>query len=106
MEITEIRINLRNEQRLKAFVSLTFDNCFAIRNMKVVDGNKGLFVCMPSRKLADGTYKDVVHPITQDFRKYLEENVLKAYDEELKKNPQQSDTSADKKTAGEKIETN
>jgi stage V sporulation protein G len=74
-----------NEERLKAFASVTFDNCFVVRNMKVVMGNKGVFLCMPSRKLADGTHKDMVHPITQEFRKYLEDNVLKAYEEELKR---------------------
>ena len=55
--------------------------------MKVVEGTKGVFLCMPSRKLPDGTHKDMVHPINQEFREYLEENVLKAYEEELKNNP-------------------
>ncbi|MDD4004961.1 MAG: SpoVG family protein [Elusimicrobiaceae bacterium] len=75
-----------NEDRLKAFASVTFDNSFVVRNMKVVQGNKGIFLCMPSRKLPDGTHKDMVHPINQDFRQYLEEHVLKAYEEELKEN--------------------
>jgi stage V sporulation protein G len=74
-----------NEERLKAFASVTFDNCFVVRNMKVVQGNKGVFLCMPSRKLPDGTHKDMVHPVTQDFRKYLEDNVLKAFEEEIKR---------------------
>lgn len=86
MEITEIRIHLMNEDRLKAFASVTFDNSFVVRNMKVVQGNKGIFLCMPSRKLPDGTHKDMVHPINQDFRQYLEDHVLKAYEEELKEN--------------------
>ena len=75
------------EDRLKAFASVTFDDSFVVRNMKVVEGTKGVFLCMPSRKLPDGTHKDMVHPINQEFREYLEENVLKAYEEELKKNP-------------------
>jgi len=87
MLITEIRVHLMNEERLKAFASVTFDNCFVVRNMKVVQGNSGLFLCMPSRKLPDGTHKDMVHPITQEFRGYLEEHVLKAYHEELARNP-------------------
>jgi stage V sporulation protein G len=87
MEITEIRVHLMNEERLKAFVSVTFDDCFVVRNMKVVKGNKGLFLCMPSRKLPDGTHKDMVHPINQEFRKYLEDKVLKSYKEEIDKNP-------------------
>jgi len=77
-----------NEDRLKAFASVTFDKCFVVRNMKIVQGAKGVFLCMPSRKLPDGTHKDMVHPITQEFRKYLEENILKAYEEELKKAPE------------------
>ena len=87
MKITEIRCHLMSEERLKGFVSVTFDNSFVVRNMKVVNGNKGLFLCMPSRKLPDGTHKDMVHPINQEFRKYLEDEVLNAYKEELKKNP-------------------
>ncbi len=87
MKISEIRIHLMGEERLKAFASVTFDESFVVRNMKVVEGTKGIFLCMPSRKLPDGTHKDMVHPINQEFRKYLEDAVLKAYDEELKKHP-------------------
>ena len=87
MNITEIRIHLMGEERLKAFASVTFDDCFVVRNMKIVSGAKGVFLCMPSRKLPDGTHKDMVHPIKQEFRQYLEENVLKAYADELAKHP-------------------
>lgn len=73
------------EERLKAFVSVTFDDSFVVRNMKIVQGTNGIFLCMPSRKPPDGTHKDMVHPINQTFRKYLEEHVLKEYEEELKK---------------------
>ncbi len=85
MKITEIRIHLMGEDRLKAFASVTFDDCFVVRNMKLVAGTKGIFLCMPSRKMQDGSYKDIVHPITQEFRQQLEEQVLKAYEEEIKK---------------------
>ena len=88
MKITEIRIHLMGEDRLKAFASVTFDDSFVVRNMKVVEGTKGVFLCMPSRKLPDGTHKDMVHPINQEFRKYLEDNIIKAYQDELAKNPQ------------------
>ncbi len=87
MKITEIRIHLMGEERLKAFASVTFDDSFVVRNMKIVEGTKGVFLCMPSRKLPDGSHKDMVHPINQEFRKYLEDNILKAYQEELVKNP-------------------
>ena len=83
MQITEIKVHLMNEERLKAFVSVTFDNCFAVRNMKVVEGHNGLILCMPSRKAADESHKDLAHPITQEFRRYLEENILRAYHAEL-----------------------
>ena len=86
MKITEIRIHLMGEERLKAFASVTFDDCFVVRNMKLVAGAKGVFLCMPSRKMQDGSHKDIVHPITQEFRQHLEEHVLKAYEEEVKKN--------------------
>ena len=66
MKITEIRIHLMGEDRLKAFASVTFDDAFVVRNMKVVEGTKGLFLCMPSRKLPDGTHKY-----------YLEEGLVK-----------------------------
>lgn len=75
------------EDRLKAFVSVTFDNCFIVRNMKVVAGAKGVFLCMPSRKLPDGTHKDVVHPISHQFRQYLEEHILKAYAQQTGPHP-------------------
>lgn len=84
MEITEIRIHLRNEDRLKAFATVTFDNTFVVHNMKVVNGNKGLIVCMPSRKIKDGTYKDIAHPITNEFRSKLEEAVIGEYNKALK----------------------
>ncbi len=85
MEITEIRVNLRNEEKLKAFVHITFDDVFIIRGMKVIKGKDGLFVCMPSRKLNDGSYKDIAHPIVDDFRISLEKQILDAYAAEVAK---------------------
>lgn len=66
------------EDRLKAFASATFDDSFVVRNMKVVEGTKGVFLCMPSRKLPDGTHKDMVHPVNQEFREYLEESIFES----------------------------
>ena len=85
MEITEVRVHLRNEERLKAFATVTFDNCFVVRNMKIISGNTGLILCMPSRKLADGSYKDIAHPINVAFRKVLEDRVMACYQEEVRK---------------------
>lgn len=84
--ITEIRVSLQEESRLRAFVSITIDNCFAIRGMKIIKGEKGLFVAMPSRKRPDGTYQDVVHPINAETRRELETQILGAYREELERN--------------------
>jgi stage V sporulation protein G len=85
MDITEVRIHLRNEARLKAFATVTFDNAFVVHNMKVVSGNNGLIVCMPSRKIKDGTYKDIAHPINNEFRGKLEQLILKEYENEMAK---------------------
>ena len=79
MEITEININLRDEDKLKAFVNITFEDVFVVRGLKVIQGNKGLFVCMPSRKLTDGTYKDIAHPISNEFRQHIETLILDKY---------------------------
>ncbi|MBU0508993.1 septation regulator SpoVG [bacterium] len=79
MNITEVNINLRDEDKLKAFVNITFDDVFVVRGLKVIEGKNGLFVCMPSRKLEDGTYKDIAHPISNEFRQQLEEQVLREY---------------------------
>jgi stage V sporulation protein G len=79
VNITEVNINLRDEDKLKAFVNITFDDVFVVRGLKVIAGKSGLFVCMPSRKLEDGTYKDIAHPICNDFRQALEDRVLAEY---------------------------
>jgi stage V sporulation protein G len=84
MEITEVRIHVRNEARLKAFATVTLDNTFVVHNIKVVNGNKGLIVCMPSRKIKDGSYKDIAHPITNEFRSKLEKAVIDKYNEAIK----------------------
>ena len=85
MEITEIRVHLRNEEKLKAFATVTFDGAFVVRNMKVIEGEKGLILCMPSRKMPDGTFKDVAHPISAEFRSLLEKKVFACYQHERAK---------------------
>lgn len=79
MELTDIRIALRDEPRLKAFVTITFDDCFVVRGVKVIDGPAGLFVAMPSRRKADGTYQDVAHPINREMRERIESRVIAEY---------------------------
>ncbi len=85
MEITEITVSIRDEDKLKAFVNVTFDNCFVVRGMKVIKGTSGYFVSMPSRKMSDGTYRDIAHPITHDFRAKIEKVVLTEYKNMLEK---------------------
>ncbi|MEO0294162.1 MAG: septation regulator SpoVG [candidate division WOR-3 bacterium] len=79
MELTEVRVTLRDEPRLKAFVNVTFDDDFVVRGMKVIEGKKGLFVAMPSRKGRDGVFRDIAHPINNNMRKKLERIVLEKY---------------------------
>jgi stage V sporulation protein G len=83
VEITEIRVTLRNEDKLKGFANVTFDNAFVIRGMKIIQGNKGYFVSMPSRRRPDGTHQDIAHPVNSDMRRQIEKKVLKAYEREL-----------------------
>ncbi len=83
MEITEIRLTLKNEDKLKAFVNVTFDNAFVIRGLKIINGNKGFFLSMPSKKRPNGTYQDIAHPVNSTMRRLLEERVLEAYEKEV-----------------------
>jgi stage V sporulation protein G len=79
MELTDVRIALRDEDCLKAFVTVTFDHCFVVRGVKVIAGSRGLFVAMPCRRRRDGTFQDVAHPIHREMRGRLEERILAAY---------------------------
>ena len=79
MEITEVRLTLRDEERLKAFVSITFDDAFVVRGLKVIDGNSGLFVAMPSRRRKDGEFRDIAHPINNATRQMIEDAVMGEY---------------------------
>jgi stage V sporulation protein G len=84
VEITEVRIALRSEEKLKAFANVTLDGEFVVRGVKVIQGATGYFVSMPSRRRSDGTYQDICHPVNAPMRKKLEEAVLDAYHAELK----------------------
>ena len=83
IEITEVRVSLRNDEKLKAFVSITLNNAFVIRGLKIIRGNSGLFVAMPSRKRPDGQHQDLAHPINDLTRKYLTQVVLEEFEREL-----------------------
>ena len=80
MQITELRLRkVENEGKLKAYVTVTFDNCFVVHNVKIIEGKTGLFIAMPSRKTANGEYKDVAHPISPDFRNELQDKIFAEY---------------------------
>jgi len=83
IEITEIRVSLRNDEKLKAFVSITLNDSFVVRGLKIIKGNSGLFVAMPSRKRPDGQHQDLAHPINDVTRKYLTEKVMAEYEREM-----------------------
>ena len=81
MEITDIRIKkVASEGKMKAVASVTFDNAFAVHDVKVIEGPEKRFVAMPSRRTPDGEYRDIAHPINSDMRNMLESKVLAAYD--------------------------
>ncbi|MCA9782234.1 MAG: SpoVG family protein [Calditrichaeota bacterium] len=79
MDITEVNITLRDDDKLRAFVNITFDDVFVIRGLKIIQGTRGLFVCMPSRRMDDGSHKDIAHPISNEFRQLIEDRVLREY---------------------------
>ena len=80
MQITELRIRkVEDEGKLRAYVTVTFDNCFVVHNVKIIEGSSGLFIAMPSRKTANGEYKDVAHPISPDFRNAIQSKILEEY---------------------------
>ncbi len=83
MEITEVRVFPVNEERLKAYVTITLDNCFVVRDLKVINGNTGLFVAMPAKRRKDGTFKDIAHPLNSDTRERMERTILEEYEHEL-----------------------
>lgn len=80
MTISEVRITrLESDGKIRAMASVTFDECFVVTGLKVLEGSNGLFVSMPSRKLPDGTYKDICFPVTKDTREVIQEAVLAKY---------------------------
>jgi stage V sporulation protein G len=88
MEITKIEIRpMKKEGNLKAFCSVVFDDVFIVHSIKVIEGHDGLFIAMPSRPLGNGEFRDIAHPIKNEFRIKLEQEVLRRYQEEIKALP-------------------
>ena len=81
MEITDIRVRkVAGEGKLKAYVTITFDNCFVVHNVKIIEGKTGIFIAMPSRRTKSGDFRDVAHPITPEFRTDMQNQILEKYD--------------------------
>jgi stage V sporulation protein G len=82
MQITDVRVRkVAKEGKMKAVVSITIDNEFVIHDIKVIDGEKGLFIAMPSRKSTDGEFRDIAHPINSETRQNLQNLILQKYEE-------------------------
>jgi stage V sporulation protein G len=80
MQITEVKVFPIQEEKLKAFVSIVFDQCFMVNDIKIIQGKDGLFISMPSRKKKSGEFKDVAHPLNNETRRMIEDRVLLEYD--------------------------
>ncbi len=90
MNITDVRIRkVAKEGKMKAVVSITIDDEFVVHDIKVIEGDKGLFIAMPSRKAADGEYRDIAHPINSETREIIQNMILMRYREALMADPEE-----------------
>ena len=85
MDITEIKVFPVNEEKLKAYITIVLDDCFVVRDLKIINGITGLFVAMPSKRRKDGAFKDIAHPLNQSTRATMEQKILDAYASEIKR---------------------
>lgn len=85
MEITEVRVFPVDEDKLRAYVTITLDRCFVIRDLKVINGTTGLFIAMPAKRRKDGTFKDIAHPLNVETRQRMERVILEEYEKELRR---------------------
>jgi stage V sporulation protein G len=105
MEITEVKVFPVDEEKLKAYITIVLDNCFVVRDLKIIGGTAGLFVAMPSKRRKDGTFKDIAHPLNQSTRATMEKIILDAYLAEIKKTGGRPGQSADQaEKASEKVD--
>ena len=80
MQITELRIHkVENDEKLRGYVTITLDKCLVIHGVKIIEGQNGLFIAMPSKKASNGAFKDIVHPITTEFRGEIQKAILDEY---------------------------
>ena len=84
MQITDVRVRkLSKEGKMKAIVSITIDNVFVVHDIKVIEGEKGLFIAMPSKKATDGEYRDIAHPINSATRDSIQKIIMEKYEQAL-----------------------
>lgn len=82
MQITDVRVRkLSEEGKMRGIVSVTFDNAFVVHDIKIIEGQNGLFIAMPSRKVSEGEFRDIAHPINAEMRFELQNDIIKAYEE-------------------------
>jgi stage V sporulation protein G len=79
MEVTQVRVFPVDEDKLKAFVSVIFDDCFVVSDIKIIEGANGLFISMPSKKRRNGTFRDIAHPLNSETRQRLEQRIIEKY---------------------------
>ncbi len=100
MEITDVRVYPVDEEKLKAYVTVTLDACFVVRDLKVIQGTTGLFVAMPAKRRKDGSFKDVAHPLNAETRERFERAILAAYAVEAKRASPHRPTGTDQQLHG------
>ena len=103
MNITDVRIRkINNEGKMKAVVSITFDDEFVVHDIKIIEGQNGLFIAMPSRKMGEGDFRDIAHPLVSETRNKIKEAIFKEYDkmleEQVDAEPEASEASAESRT--------
>jgi len=97
MNITDVKVFLRESNQLKAFVNIVIDDAFIVRNIKVIEGDNGLFVAMPSRRVSSGEYRDIAHPINTETRNQIESVIIEKYKEVLQEALSSANEGSEKK---------
>jgi stage V sporulation protein G len=104
MNITDVKVFIRESNQLKAFVNIVIDDAFIIRNIKVIEGQNGLFVAMPSRRVSTGEYRDIAHPINTETRNEIEKIIIDKYKEVLQEALSSANSQETEKAVPEEIE--
>ncbi|MCU5747042.1 septation regulator SpoVG [Staphylococcus sp. SQ8-PEA] len=107
MKVTDVRLRkIQTDGRMKALVSVTLDESFVVHDLRVIEGNSGLFVAMPSKRTPDGEFRDIAHPINSDMRQEIQDAVMKVYDETDEVIPDKNAKTSDENSESEDAEEN